>query len=127
MTTTDHRLIMIVRAADRAQANVDAQLAVPGCGLDNFSAALVPRGSAPGASPTHYACSWQMSEAQVAALMERFGGGASGRIVRRGIALVTPRTVNGEVERTTQEVLNEFGLEPLVHPVPDRSDPVASP
>lgn len=111
------RVILVVTATDRAQANADAQTAVPGCGPDTFTAGLVPAGSPPGTAPTHYWCSWQVTPTEAAALADRFGrGNTRGRGFHLGVAGDVPQIIAGEEEQPLGEILVELSLSrpPLV-------------
>jgi len=56
-------VLIIVAAADAARAN--AAVAPISGGRETFGAPLTPRSRERGVgSPTHYACEWQMTEAQ---------------------------------------------------------------
>lgn len=59
----DQRVILIVSAADREVANQSATTAVRDAGSRTFAVGLVPAGSPPGTSATHYIASWAVTAA----------------------------------------------------------------
>lgn len=107
--TYTRRLVLVVTAAERDRAVGDLLAAVPDAGLEQFTAGLVPTGSAPGTAPTHYWSSWQMTEAELASVRSRFRGHA-GRRDFLGVARDAPGTVEGETESLPGEVLLRLGL-----------------
>lgn len=106
------RVILLVTVADRAAANADVQRAVPGSGPDNLSAPFGPSGRAPGAEPTHYGCSWQVTPEEALALRAFFGpGNVQGRRMFWGIAGDVAGVVDGELEVTADAVFRTLRLE----------------